>query len=84
MDIEKQVAELKAKHWDISCDTVYTVEERSVDGESWYGIGTFHTLDEAMKCEMDHFQEWYSRVFDSPEEVESLRIVMRNVVEVVL
>ena len=33
---------------------------------------------------MDHFQKWYSRIFDSPDEVESLRIVMRHVVEVVL
>lgn len=84
MDIEKQVAELKAKHWDISYDTVYAVEERSVDGEGWYRVGTFDTLDMAMECEMDHFQKWYSRVFVSPDQVESLRIVMRHVVEVVL
>ena len=84
MDIEKQVAELKAKHWDVSCDTSYEVQERSVGGESWYSLGTFHTLDKAMECEMDHFQKWYSRVFDSPDQVDSLRIVMRHVVEVVL
>ena len=84
MDIEKHVAELKAKRWDVSCDTSYEVQERSVNGESWYSLGTFHTLDKAMECEMDHFQKWYSRVFDSPDQVESLRIVMRHVVEVVL
>lgn len=84
MDIEKQVADLKAKHWDISCDTVYVVQEKSVDGESWYSLGTFGTLDMAMECEMDHFQKWYSKVFDSQEQVESLRIVMRHTVEVVL
>ena len=84
MDIEKQVAELKAKHWDISCDTVYIVQERSVDGESWYSLGTFHTLDKAMECEMRHFEKWYGRVFDSSDQVESLRIVMRHIVEVVL
>lgn len=83
MAIEKQVAELKAKHWVASCDTSYEVQERSVNGESWYSIGTFHALDKAMKCEMDHFQKWYSRDFDSPDQVESLRIVMRHVVEVV-
>lgn len=84
MDIEKQVAELKAKHWGVTCDISYEVQERSVSGESWYSLGTFHTLDKAMECEMDHFQKWYSRLFDSPDEVESLRIVMRHVVEVVL
>lgn len=84
MDIEKQVAELKVKHWDISCDTIYSVEERSVDGESWYRLGTFHTLDKAMECEMEHFQKWYSKIFEEPDQVESLRIVMRHVVEVVL
>ena len=84
MDIEKQVAELKEKHWDVSCDTSYEVQERSVNGERWYSLGTFHTLDKAMECEMDHFQKWYSRVFDSPDDVESLRIVMRHTVEVVL
>lgn len=84
MDIEKQVAELKKKHWDISCDTSYVVQERSVDGESWYILGTFYTLDKAMECEINHFQKWYSRVFDSPDQVESLRIVMRHMVEVVL
>lgn len=84
MDIEKQVAELKAKHWDVSCDTSYEVQERSVNGDCWYRLGIFHTLDQAMECEMDHFQKWYSRVFDSPEQVESLRIIMRHTVEVVL
>lgn len=84
MDIEKQVAELRAKHWDISCVTVYMVQERSVDGESWYDVGTFDTLDRAMECEMDHFQKWYSKLFDSPDQVEYLRIVMRHTVEVVL
>lgn len=84
MDIEKQVAELKAKHWDVSCDTSYEVQERSVSGESWYSLGIFHTLDKALECEMKHFQKWYSRCFSSPEDVDSLRIVMRQVVEVVL
>lgn len=82
--IEKDVAMLHDKGFDIKCDTSYEVQERSVSGESWYSLGTFHTLDKAVECEMDHFQKWYSRLFDSPDEVESLRIVMRHVVEVVL
>jgi len=71
MDIEK-------------CDTVYVVQERSVNGDSWYSLGTFHTLDKAIECEKEHFKKWYSRAFDSPEQVDSLQIVMRHTVEVVL
>lgn len=84
MDIEKQVAELKAKHWDVSCVTSYVVQQRSVNGDHWYLLGTFDSLDKAIECEMEHFNKWFSKCFESPEQVESLRIIMRHVVEVVL
>lgn len=84
MDIEKQVAELKAKHWDVSCDTSYDVQVRSVNGEKWWSLGSFSSLDKAMECEMSYFEKWFSTCFESPEQVESLRIVMRHTVEVVL
>lgn len=82
MDIEKQVAELKAKHWDVSCDTSYEVQERSVNGDCWFRLGIFHTLDQAMECEMEHINKWYGDV--SVDQEFPVRIVMRHTVEVVL
>ena len=55
-----------------------------MNGDSWYSLGSFHTLDKSMECEMEHFKMWFSQCFESPEQVESLRIIMRHMVEVVL
>ena len=84
MDIEKQVEELKAKSWNVECKTTYLVQESSVDGSNWFTLVECGSLEAAMECEMRHFEKWYGRVFDSIDQVESLRIVMRHTVEVVL
>jgi hypothetical protein len=82
--IKEMVKEAQERGWDVSFSTIYRVEERSVSGESWYSLGEFSSLGDATDCRMRHFMKWYSRVFDCVDDVESLRIVMRHTVEVVL
>lgn len=60
----------------------YELQEKSCFGESWYKIGTFKTLDDAIVARGDQMKRWYKDL--DPEECSCLRIVMRNVVEVIL
>lgn len=84
IQIKEMVQEAQDRGWDVSFSTKYRVEERSVNGDSWYSLGEFSSLGDATDCRMRHFVKWYSRVFDCVDDVDSLRIVMRHVVEVVL
>lgn len=84
MDIEKQVEDLKGKGWNMECKTTYLFQQRSVDGCSWYTLAERSSLEAAMECEMKYFEKWYGRAFDRIDQVTTLRIVMRHVVEVVL
>lgn len=84
IQIKEMVKEAQERGWDVSFSTIYRVEERSVSGESWYSLGEFSSLGDATDCRMHHFEKWYSKVFDCVDDVDSLRIVMRHTVEVVL
>lgn len=84
IQIKDMVKEAQERGWDVSFSTTYRVEERSVNGDSWYSLGEFSSMGAATDCRMRHFEKWYSRVFDCVDDVESLRIVMRHTVEVVL
>ena len=84
IQIKEMVKEAQDRGWDVTFSTTYRVEERSVNGEYWYSLGTFSSLGDATACRMRHFVKWYSRVFDCVDDVGSLRIVMRHEVEVVL
>lgn len=74
--IEKDVAMLQEKGWDISCDTAYWVQEKAQSG-NWYTVKGCFSLDEAVAARMKHIDKW--RI-----ELEHVRIIMRHVVEVVL
>ena len=82
MDI--QIKEANARGWNAVFSTTYEVQERSVNGDYWYSLGVFSSLGAATDCRFRHFEKWYSRVFESVDDVDSLRIVMRHMVEVVL
>lgn len=84
IQIKEMVQAAQDRGWDASFSTCYEVQERSVNGETWYSLGCFTSLGDATACRMKHFDKWYSRVFDSVDDVDSLRIVMRHIVEVVL
>lgn len=84
MNIGKQMEKMKAKGWNVEFKTTYLFQERSVQGDYWYTLAERGSLDDAVECEMRHFEKWYGRVFDSIDQVEVLRIVMRHTVEVVL
>lgn len=84
MDIEKQVAERKAKGWNVECKTTYLFQERSADGRKWYTLTEFDKLEDARDCMQRYFEIWYSRAFDSIDQIDFLRIVMRHTAEVVL
>lgn len=74
--IEKDVAMLQDKGWNISCDTQYWVQEKAQSG-NWYIVEVCFSLDEAVAARKEHIDKW--RI-----ELEHVRIVMRHVVEVVL
>lgn len=84
MDMEKGKMLTEALDRCVGSSTIYEVQERSVNGEFWYSMGCYNTLDDAAACRQRHFEKWYSRAFDSVDDVVSLRIVMRHTVEVVL
>lgn len=83
IQIKEMVKEAQYRGWDVTFSTTYEVQERSVNGEYWYSLGTFSSIG-ATACRMRHFVKWYSKVFDCVDDVESLRIVMHHEVEVVL
>lgn len=84
IQIKEMVQAAQDRGWDASFSTSYEVQERSVNGDSWYSLGRFASLGDATDCRMRHFEKWYSKVFESVDDVDSLRIVMRHTVEVVL
>lgn len=80
--IEKDVAMLQEKGFDISCDTVYLVEEKGQSG-CWYIIKGCFSLEKAIEAEGQHIENHYKE-WDPELEPYPVRIVMRHTVEVVL
>ncbi len=68
----------------ISKKLTFEAQEKSLNGDYWFVLGSFEDEGEARKCLNEHFSRWYGKVFKSIDEVDSLRIVARSVIEVVL
>ncbi len=61
----------------------FEVQEKSPNGDYWFVLGSFKSVGAARACLKKHFARWY-KGFDSIDDVDSLRIVARSVIEVAL
>ena len=68
----------------ISKKLTFEAQEKSPNGDYWFTLGSFEDVEEARKCLNEHFARWYGKAFDSIDDVDSLRIVARSVIEVVI
>lgn len=68
----------------ISKKLTFEAQEKSPNGDYWFVLGTFESAEEARNCLNEHFARWYGKVFDSIDDVDSLRIIGRSVIEVVV
>ena len=80
--IEKDVAMLHDKGFDIKCDTEYWVQEKAQSG-NWYIVKVCFALDEAIEVEGQHIEKYY-KGWDPELDPYPVRIIMRHMVEVVL
>lgn len=67
----------------ISKEIIYEAQEKSPNGDYWFVLGSFKSVGAARSCLKKHYARWYEG-FNSIDEVDSLRIVGRSVIEVVL
>lgn len=67
----------------ISKKLTFEAQEKSPNGDYWFVLGSFESVEEARKCLNEHLSRWYN-AFDTLDDVDSLRIVARSVIEVVL
>lgn len=68
----------------ISKTLTFEAQEKSPNGDYWFVLGSFKTAGEARRCLRKHFARWYGKAFDSIDDVDSLRIVARSEIEVVV
>ena len=80
--IEKDVAMLQDKGFDIKCDTQYWVQEKAQSG-NWYIVKVCFALDDAIEVEGQHIEKYY-KWWDPELDPYPVRIIMRQMVEVVL
>ena len=85
MDIEALVKEDRKRGWDVTYKTQYEVQEKAVDGMSWWTLGTYDTLEDAVDRKMEYIRKWWPTNWEIIcDELAGVRIVMRHTVEVVL